>query len=138
MVLIATTDPQLAKRLGEAIADEKRYLLKSTTPEALRHEVYSTQPEVLILDATFGGNAFRALESVPNIIRQTTSMPAVILLTPWASTAVEREAAKSCCYDVVNVDEPALKRRVSKIVAAAFSARAAGDFSWLPSKREVH
>jgi hypothetical protein len=137
VVLIATTDAKLAQRLGAAILDEKRYLLKAATAKAFRHEVYSEQPDVLLLDVTFGGNAYRVIESVPRLI-DTTSRPAVVLLIPWSSEKVEREAAVAGCYDVVNVDGPALKRRVAKAVAAAFAAREAGEVSSQLSRRVVH
>jgi DNA-binding NarL/FixJ family response regulator len=122
MVLTATLDLELARVISEAVPGPKTYIIKKHPVEALWQKVHRIGPGVVLLDVRFGGQEFRAIEAVRQIL-EAPSEPEVILLLPWASKAVERQAENLDCFDVLDFSRPAFRREVVKAVAAAASER---------------
>lgn len=125
LVMIATTDQKLALKLGAAIETEKSYLLRVTSGEQLVEEIDSMQPDVLVLDVKIGGNDFRALGELPTIL-DAEHEPAVIVVIPWKSIIVVREASRLGCFEVIRSDVRGFERRVSRAAWDAQAARLSG------------
>jgi DNA-binding NarL/FixJ family response regulator len=134
MVLVATPDPKLALKLGRAIEGEKAYLVHAGSARELRHQVHACQPEVVVLDVRLGGNLFRALDEAARLIA-TRSQPAVVVLTPVRARAVEREAGRLGCFDVINLDRRACAAHVARAVSEAAAARLSGALEPPPRRR---
>ena len=131
MVIVATSDAQLATALGEAINDVDGYITRVDSPTDLRHQVHSRQPTVVVLDVRLGKNTFRSLGEVPGIL-MTRSRPAVIVILPWESKDVRREAVKLGCFDVIYLGQDAFGEEVAHAVDEAKAARAAGFLASVP------
>ena len=100
MILIAVGDEELALAIGRLIAGEKGYALPTETDTELRRRLHEAQPDGVILDVTIGGQRWSAMASIPRIAAVRSS-PAIVLVTPRPSRAVDRAAAAWGCYDVV-------------------------------------
>lgn len=144
MVVIATPDAEIAKRLGELIEGQKTYLLGPSDRLAVnagteeeearrfRHAVHSAQPDVMVLDVRVGKQVFKALDHVRRLL-EVDSAPAMILLLPFSSRTVRSAAAALGCYDVILIDRRrAYEQKVANAVVDALAARASGA---LPKRR---
>ena len=83
------------------------------------------QPDIVILAWAIGGNGWRAIDEVTAIVERTATHPYVIAILPQTSPAIEREAAKKGCYDVVNAFAEDFDQQVVEAVETAKKARAA-------------
>lgn len=130
MILIATAKPQIAIQLNEMIRSDKHFIVGMKDHEDLRHQIHRCQPEVVLLDVQLGGNHFRAVESVPQIVMHTRSAPAVVLMIPRPSKEVEREAARWGCFDVVSLVPNLVSscRNLCRAVESARVSRLSGAF----------
>src|SRR4051812_8315932 len=115
MVLVATRDEQLAEQIGESINGPRAYVTRVSSPTELRHKIHSSQPSVVFLDVRLGGSTWRAVEAVAGLA-SVRSRPAVVLLAPWASDAVDAEAARLGCYDVLDASAPSFCQDVQDLV----------------------
>lgn len=135
MVVIATADPDLARRMGEVIESRKTYLVKIEDATEFRHKIHSNQPEVVILDVRLGGSRFEALQELPAIVTEVRSRPAVIVLLPWTSEIAKSAAAELGAFEVLSLDRRSWIRELPRVVLDAQAARLAGALE-LPKKRE--
>lgn len=124
MTLIVAV-PELAKRLSRLLVGDVRYVVAVADEKELRHRVHEHQPDVVLLGWAIGGNRWRAIDEVTAIVERTATHPYVIAILPQTSPAIEREAAKKGCYDVVSVDAEDFDRQVVEAVETARKARAA-------------
>lgn len=125
MVFIATTDPDLGRRLLEAIEGRKVVFVQEVDATELRHKIHQTQPEVVVLDVRFGGNRYRVIDEAPAIML-CNSGPAVILLSPWDDDRVIDHAGTNECFDVISLSRPSFGLEVSRSVLDAKAARLSG------------
>jgi hypothetical protein len=116
MLMIVTADMDLARELVAAARIPSSLLLQSEPLETavendfmsradigqrwFRRRVYQTQPTVILLDAQFGGNIYRAVSSVPKII-ETKSRPAVHLVVPFEREGTRSAAQQLGCADII-------------------------------------
>lgn len=126
MVLVIAL-PDLAKRVCAVVPDAIGYVVSVDSPSDLRHRVYTYQPDIVLLDSRMGGSSWMAIEEVPAIVGRTESHPYVIMLLPWTTEEVEREAVKRQCYDVVSVASEDFESDVWAAVQTARKARLARD-----------
>jgi CheY-like chemotaxis protein len=163
MVLIATKDLELARLVLEALSGEKELLVRQPTKDEderedeeerkrraamrpverdgydgakrLRHWIHAKQPAVLLLDARFGGQLYRALEAVPRLLEESRENLRVILLIPFDSKAAKEEAARLGCFDVLNY-HPRRRRKVfQREVLSAVEAAEIDRAAVAPSQR---
>lgn len=122
MVLVIAL-PDLAVKLAKFLHNVE-YVVQVQDGKDLRHQVYSRQPDVVVLDWRMGGSLWRAVDEVPAIVERTGSHPHVVALLPRVTREVKKEAAKLGCYDVVNADASGVARRVAESVELAQESRA--------------
>lgn len=135
VIVVITRDLQLAQRLGDVIDGRKGYIVTPQSQKELRHRLHQVQPEVIVLDVTFGGNDYRVLDEVLafNAIR---SGPAVIALLPWTSATAKRQASCVGCFEVLVTSRRLFERKVALAVRDALQARAAGALADIPKRHE--
>lgn len=134
MVVIATCDVGLARKIGGAIESDKTYILKAENAVEFRHRLHSWQPEVVILDVRLGGNRFEALQELPAICEDVRSHPAVIVLLPWYSSIAKGAAAELGAFEVLSLDRRSWLRVLPRVVLDAQAAHLAGVIE-RPKKR---
>jgi ActR/RegA family two-component response regulator len=118
VIMICTADAEFAQTLHRAVEGTKCYCLRAETPTGLRQAIHEQQPAVVILDVTMGGQRFRAIDCLWRI-ETVRSRPHIILVTPWESKAVEDEAARFGCYEVLSADGEAFLGDVAETVKDA-------------------
>lgn len=132
MLVMVLANAELAKRISEVVKGQVVYVVRVKDAIELHHKVYSHQPDILILDWSIGGSVYKATDQIPLIMERTSSKPHIICLLPWRSRAVDREAAKLGCYDVVSVNAKNFLRELGERISVAKASRAAG----LPAVRK--
>lgn len=116
MLMIVTADMDMAQTLVAAAKIPATLLLQSEPTEKgadsdfmaraelgqrwFRHRVYQAQPSVILLDAQFGGNLYRAACSVPRII-ETASRPRVHLIVPFEQGGTLAAAEQLGCAGII-------------------------------------
>lgn len=91
----------------------------------LRRRAHEYQPDVIVLDWRMGGQLWRAIDEVPAIVSRTDTHPYVIAVLPTTSRSIEKEAARSECYDVVSLRDSRFGHQIAEAVSTATLARLA-------------
>jgi hypothetical protein len=128
MVVIVTTDEELLARICNAVGGEKWAITAPGDgvlgPKQLRHEIYSCQPSVVLLDVRFGGQRYRVIESVPKLMLNCESQPEIVLMIPSPSKAVRTVANDCGCWGVVDFSRRGFAEELADLVSAALVHRA--------------
>lgn len=120
-MLLVIALPDCALRLSKVLT-RAHYVVAVRDASELLLRVHEHQPDVVVLDWRMGGSAWRAVDEVPAIISEMTT-PHVILVLPWLSAEVDREAAQMGCYDAVSLTSSVWAQETAECVAAAAADR---------------
>lgn len=136
MILIATGDAALAKKIGGVLEGRKSYVITVRDDIEFRHKIYSNQPEIIIADVRLGGNRFEVMQELPRALANPSlkSHPAVILILPWASATAREAAAALGAFEVFSLDRRSWIRELPQAVSDALDARADGLLEPLKSE----
>jgi hypothetical protein len=118
MIAVATRDPELAKLLRKSIDDEVEFIAHADDPKSLRHEIHNIQPSVVIIDARFGAQDYRAFLAIPRIVG-VRSKPQTIALMPWFSQRCYEEVLKMGAFEALDITSEDFSTEIARVVELA-------------------